>query len=221
LNVLLSYHLKSGDFDLRDYEVVRAQSFSIANITGLSFTRRGIRFSGACIRNFNGSEMIELLVYPERYQIAVRPCPEQHKRAMRWAKVRDGRISVREISAAAFIKTLYELFGWDIGMRYRLRGEILRRGGETVAFFDARKPEIFLSRYDVQMPWATGFGENYYRYKNARQISGTISAVFTEYNNEPGLCPTVREDAGAKAQLLIEKLQNGGDSSCDCADILD
>jgi len=106
-------------------------------------------------------------------------------------------------------------------MRYRLRGEILQQGSETVALFDVRKPKIFSSRYDMEMPWAVGFGEGYYKYRSSRLSGAPMSDTFSEYDTEPGLQPTMPEAAGENVQLLIENFQNGGGTSCDSTNILD
>jgi len=214
------FTIKSGDFDMRGHEVARTQFFASASIMGASFSRNGIRFSNACIRKFIRTEYIELHVNPYKQLIAVLPCSKQHKTAMCWARIYADRISVRTISGAAFIKTLFDLFDWDFEMRYRLRGEILQYDEEKVALFDVRTPEIFVSRYDMTMPWATGFGENYYHCRALRFLDAPVVDIFAEYSNEPGLQPTIPESARENVRLLIERLQSDGGSSCDSTDIL-
>ena len=215
-----SQKITKGEFDLRGYEVIRVQSFASASITSVSFSRNGIRFSSECIRKFVRTEYIELKVHPYNQQIAVIPCSEQHKLKMCWARIHTDGVSVRTISASAFIKTLYDLFEWDIEMRYRLRGEILHYNNETVALFDVRTPEIFTSRYDMTMPWATGFGESYYRYKKSRLPDTSIMDFFSEYDNEPELQPTAQDIAEVNIRLLIEKMQKEGRYSNASTDIL-
>ena len=105
------------------------------------------------------------------------------------------------------MKTLYELFSWDGDKRYRLRGEVVQTAREMMALFDARTPEIFTSRYDMTMPWATGFGEEYYCYGEPRSPNVSIVDAFTEYDNEPELQPTTPEAANDNIQLLMVKMQ--------------
>ena len=213
--------INSGEFDLRGYDVVRTQFFASANTMSVSFSQRGIRFSSACIRKFTPTEYIEFQVNPFTLQIAVRPCSEQYKSKMRWARVYADSISVRPISGSAFLKTLYELFGWNIELKYRLRGEVLQYGSEAVALFDTRTPEIFTSRYDVEMPWAIGFGDDYYSYKMSRLPGSSIKDLFMEYDNEPELQPTAQDDADDNTLRLIEKMQTEGGRYSDAStDIL-
>jgi len=139
---------------------------------------------------------------------------------MCWARIYANGISVRTISGSAFLKTLYELFDWNFEMRYRLRGEVLHFGAETVALFDARTPEIYTSRYDMTMPWSKGFGEDYYSYRRSRLPDTSIIDNFSDYDNEPEIQPTAQEVADDNIRLLIEKMQNEGRYSDAPTDIL-
>jgi hypothetical protein len=206
--------IKSGEFDLRGYEVVRTQFFGSASITSASFSSHGIRFSSACIRKFNVHEHIEMLVHPDSNLIAVRPCPKDFKYALRWASTNRDGLRTRLVSGAAYLGTIFELFNWKTDKRYRLRGEVFRTDSGIMALFDVRMPEIFTSRYEMIMPWATGFGEKYYSYKTSRLPEASIADAFLEYNNEPDLQPTAPGNASDNVRLLIEEMQNdGGDSS--------
>jgi hypothetical protein len=209
-----------GEFDLRRYEVVRTQFFASASKTSVSFSKNGIRFSRACIRKFTNTEYIEIQVHPHKQLIAVLPCSEQHKTKMCWARIYDDGISVRKISGGAFLNILFELFGWDIELRYRLRGGILRFGEKTVALFDAQTPEIFESRYDMVMPWMDGFGEDYYNYRNSQLPNTFMMDFFLEYTNEPNLQPTTQEAADDHIRSLIEKMQAYGRDLYISSDIL-
>ena len=198
-------------YDKHGYQIIRTQFFISANKTSISISPRGIRFSTACIRKFLKTEFIELKVHPFETKLAVVPCSERHKYKMRWAAFRGETVSVRSISAGAFLNTLYELFGWDKEKRYRLRGEILGNGNDMYALFDASTPEIFTTRYNFEMPWATGFGEDFYLYKNSRLEVNGAANEFTEYNNEPNLQPSSQKTAKRKVKALIDKMQNGSD----------
>ena len=213
--------IRCGEFDLRGYEVVRTQFFASASMTSVSFSKYGIRFSSACIQKFGKTEYVEIKVHPFNQSIAVLPCSEYEKNKMCWARVYADGISVRTISASAFLNTLYELFGWDTDKRYRLRGEIIQADNEMMAVFDAQTPEIFASRHDMTMPWATGFGNDYYRYRESQMSEPSPTYSFSEYDNEPELQPTTQETAEENIRLLVEKMQKYGRYSNDSTDIHD
>ena len=125
--------------------------------------------------------------------------------------MRDGTISVRIISGGAFLETLYELFGWDNKKRYRLRGEIVRHDNESMALFNVRTPEIFSSRYDFEMPWATSFGENFHIHNQTRPNGVLMAGTFSEYNSEPDLQPTSQKVANRNIRVLLDKMHNGSE----------
>ena len=171
----------------------------------MSISPRGIRFSTACVRKFTETEYVELRVHPHDCALAVVPCTARSKIKLRWARIQEGNISVRTVNGAAFLQPLYELFAWDTQKRYRLRGEIIRYGKDALILFDARMPEIFFSRYDFDMPWATGFGE---AYDTASYSAGGIAPTsYLTYNTEPNLRPTPLRTAEETVRQLTRKLQ--------------
>jgi len=192
-------------------KIIRTQFFASASMTSMSISSRGIRFSVACVRKFPETEYIELKVHPHEQMLAIVPCTERHKNKMRWAKIQDDGISVRAISAGAFLDTLYELFDWETEKRYRLRGDILKNEKEIAAIFDVRTPEIFSSRYEFEMPWATSFGEDFSAYKNSRPDDAKIKSKFYEFDKEPDLRPTSQKSAEKNIRELMQKMQSGSD----------
>ncbi len=200
--------IPSGSFDLRGYEIVRTHFFASASRTSVSFSKKGIRFSNACIRQFGAVEYVEMKVNPFTHFIAILPCSESNRNRMRWARVGVNDINVRTVSAKAFLFTLYEMFNWNIDNRYRLRGEIVHSGQETIALFNARSPEIFVPQAEMIMPWATGFGDDYYSYKESKILISSINGATFEYETEPDLHPTPQADADESLQLLIEEMQS-------------
>ena len=107
-------------------------------------------------------------------------------------------------------------------MRYRLRGEIIKDNSHAIALFDARRPEIFTSRYDISMPWANGFGDGYYVYKASRKSAIAYAEIFSEYDIEPELHPTTQDEADNGVRSLIEKFRmDREESSNDSTDIFD
>ena len=97
-------------YSFHNYEIVSTQFFASANMTSVSISPNGIRFSVACIRKLPKTEYIELKVHPHNHTLAVVPCSEKEKQKMCWARLCDDTVSVRVISGRAFLQTLYELF---------------------------------------------------------------------------------------------------------------
>jgi hypothetical protein len=198
---------ESDDLDFHGYEIIRTQFFSCASIIGVSFSPHGIRFSSGCVRRFNNYENIEMLINPTSRYITIRPCSKDYKNKMRWASINPIGIRPCLISAKAFLKIIYEIFSWDTDKRYRLRGEVRQIKDETVAFFDTETPEMFFSRYDMVMPWATGFGEDYYTYRESQLQEKFHIDTISEYNSEPDLQPMSFKKAKKEISLLTEFMQ--------------
>lgn len=136
--------VNSGDFDLRGFEIARSQFFDTARKICVTFSAENIQFSTECIRKFNKVLFIEMLVHPSEHLLAVRPCTKETRNAIQWTKAKGGQYYPRNISCAAYIKTLYELLGWKLNCKYRVRGIYRQKNNESVVIFDMRETEIFI-----------------------------------------------------------------------------
>nr|WP_319489245.1 recombinase family protein [uncultured Caproiciproducens sp.] len=135
---------KSGDFDLRGFEIARAQFFDTAEKICITFSSEHIVFSAKCIRRFDKEQYIEMLVHPGEHLLVVRPCAKEVRNAIRWAKQYDGQYFARSISCAAYIKTLFDLFSWKLSCKYRIRGIFKQKDEEAVVVFNMQETEIFI-----------------------------------------------------------------------------
>lgn len=192
---------QSGEFDLRGFEIARSQFFDTAKKMCVSFSTEYIMFSTECVRKFEKALYIEILVHPVEHLLVVRPCMKETKNAVRWAIRNEDQYYPRNISCAAYIKTLYALFGWKSDCKYRVRGIYRHKDGEAVLVFDMRETEIFIPQdtfglggeptardflpNDIQpftsgpkrdimaypASWADSFGSNFYRHAQARELA--------------------------------------------------
>lgn len=143
--VLKDVEVRSGDFDLRGFEIARSQFFDTQGKICVTFSRENIVFSTGCLRKFDDSQYIEMLVHPGEHLLAVRKADKGKRNALRWAKTGPkGTVIPRAFSGAAFIGTLYELFGWNSDYRYRVRGIRRQKDAESVLLFDMRETEVFM-----------------------------------------------------------------------------
>ena len=186
---------QSGDFDLRNFEVARSQFFDTANKICVTFSLENIQFSTECVRKFDKTSHVEMLVNPNEKLFAVRPCSEEMRNTVQWAKIDNKLYYSREISCAAYIKTLYELFAWNSTYKYRVRGICRQKDTEILMIFNMKETEIFISQNETSdneqllkdskpfangqkkaivaypVNWANTFGSNYYSQIQARELS--------------------------------------------------
>jgi len=140
----LEFEARSGDFDLRGYEIARSQFFDTARKLCVTFTDNCIFFSTECVRKFGKILFVEMLIHPSEHLFAVRPCSKENRNAVQWAKSINGQYYPRDVRGAAFVPTLYRIFGWKQNCRYRVRGIRRQKDDETVVVFDMRETEIFI-----------------------------------------------------------------------------
>lgn len=149
----LQIEAQFGDFDLRGFEIARSQFFDTARKLCVTFSSDGIVFSTECIRKFEKALYIEMLIHPGDHLLVVRPCIKETRNAVRWANLNEGQYYSRPVRCAAYIKTLYDLFGWKLGCKYRMRGIYRRKDNEAVVIFDIKETEIFIPQDTLESDW--------------------------------------------------------------------
>lgn len=182
---------QSGDFDLRGFQIVRSQFFDEPDKLCLTFSKGMIRPSMRCIRKFEGKFHIEMLVNPQTMTLVVRQTVGTHRNAMKWSRTSNGKLVPNPISGAAFLPTLFSLFGWDEDCSYRVIGVYKTNGNESFISFNIKESEVLIpkdkiladeymegedlkqktvslsfgSKHNIHAypeNWSQGFGSNYY-----------------------------------------------------------
>jgi len=146
----LEIEAKSGDFDLRGFEIARSQFFDTARKISVTFSTENIQFSTECIRKFDKTLYVEMLIHPREHLFTVRPSTKDTRNAVQWANVKECQYYPRTISCSAYIKTLYEVFGWKSDCKYRIRGIHRQKDNESVVIFDMRDTEIFIPQGAIE-----------------------------------------------------------------------
>lgn len=187
-----------GDFDLRGYEVARAQFFDTGNKICITFSSTTIKFSTECVKKFD-TQYIELFVHPGKDQLVARPASKQDKNAVQWSRQTEGKILSKQISGAAFLPNLYELFGWNTERKYRIIGVKKQFGDDSLLFFNLQDTEVLIPNKLLQtdedengspifeenvkplgtqknilaypMSWSHTFGNNYYSQAQAAELA--------------------------------------------------
>lgn len=188
-----------GEFDLRDYEIVRGQFFGSERQSSVTLHHSRLMFSTKCVRNFNKVAYVELLVHPVLKVLVVRPSTKDKKNNMKWAIARGDEYFSRTVFCGTFMPVLFELMGWEPEYRYRIKG--VKKQNETgeIVLFDLREPEIIIpasrsgaSNEDTDQPlditellntshgkniiaypadWADSFGSNFYENNHPPELS--------------------------------------------------
>lgn len=135
---------EDGDFDLRDFEVARSQYFNTPQPVTITFSYNDMKFGAGSTKKLPDTEYIELLINPKEKLVAVRPSKKDSKTAIQWTRKKVGVVCPKLISGAAFLPIIYEIFGWDIDFKYRVRGTRHQKGNESILLFDMSETEVFI-----------------------------------------------------------------------------
>lgn len=207
-----SYEARDGDFDLRDFQIVRGQFFDTARKVSMTFTSNRITFSTEAIHKLD-SLYIEILVNPKLMILAIRADKKDGKNAIQWRKVKDGSTIPRIISGTAFIPTLFKLFNWKTEYRYRITGTLKHHTTESVLLFDISEPEVFISPEALPVTatssnvvaypeqWASSFGNNYYEQSQKNNIATNSMEKWGVHNDGDVYASEAPENLTSKSEL--------------------
>lgn len=179
--------VEAGDFDMRGFEIARSEFLDTVQRSYVIFQDKTIKFSTACVRKLGKNNSVELLVNPIDMRFAVRTAPKDSRHAIICSRVSDGIYYSKEISSAAFLSTLFQIFGWNSNFKYRASGSLFQKDGEAVYIFDINNAEAFIKPYmlngsqddeikplsvsgtrvrAVPQEWILSFGNQYYLHQH-------------------------------------------------------
>lgn len=219
----------AGDFDLRGFEIARAQFFNISGQLAVTFSMDKIVFGVNSVREFKQTQYMEMLINPAKLLLAIRPAKKDTQNAMRWSKTLDGKILPRMVSGKAFMPTIYDLLGWQKEYKYRLLGEVKKYGGDSILLFDLREPEVMIPASAIEgetastdgrsghikgypPDWQFGFGNDYYSHTRERRmdvLNGEEIDLWAEGKpfREPDLKTTSQEVLRREIDSLMTDLK--------------
>ena len=142
-----SITLVPGDFDMRGFEIARSEFFDNYHRPYVLFQDKRIKFSTTCVRSFGKVNHVELLVNPVEMKFAVRTAAKNSRNAVVFSKLSDGKYQPRDIAGAAYVETLFQLFGWSPDLKYRIAGALFQTETESAYIFDVNDAEAFIKSY--------------------------------------------------------------------------
>ena len=142
-----SITLVPGDFDMRGFEIARSEFFDNYHRPYVLFQDKRIKFSTTCVQSFGKDNHVELLVNPVEMKFAVRTAAKSSRNAVVFSKLSDGKYQPRDIAGAAYVETLFQLFGWNPDLKYRIAGALFQTETESAYIFDVNDAEAFIKSY--------------------------------------------------------------------------
>lgn len=193
----LKIKAKTGDFDLRSFEVAHGHYFDESSRSTITISVKDIGFNSDSVRRFNKTPFIEILINPESKMIAVRPSTENNKNSIRWGTLSNNTIYPKRIPGRAYLGAIFEILHWNTDYKYRVIGTFKQKKDDCFLIFDMREPEVLIpedmikhvdddnSNLDkmslmttsskkniVAYPsdWTEGFGTNFYMHEHKDKI---------------------------------------------------
>lgn len=137
----------AGDFDMRGFEIARAELFDTQQKPFVTFSHKKIKFSKALVQKLGEKNSIEMLVNPITRKFAIRTTEKGNRQGIVCSKFESGKLVPKDISTAAFSETLFSLFGWNSDYKYRITGSLYEQGSEIAYIFDTINTEAFFKPY--------------------------------------------------------------------------
>lgn len=221
LNPSILIRKKSGDMDLRKYQVTRGQFVPTTRKISVALSNETIRFSYDAIKEFEDTLYVELLYHPLLELLVVRKSDRKNSHAVKWATHTKDRKVSKKIAARAFAPIIYELCGWNTAHGYTVTGMVKKQNGESVLLFYMNEPEVRMWKEDKQIntfpiEWKDEFGD-YYHTHLAKSIS-----VFAKENewklSTPGtvvilpdfdICPD--DEIQNEIDKILEEIKHEGE----------
>ena len=193
---------EEANFSFVGYQVVRREFISHRFDPAMTIRGNSITFNNSCISKLEDATYIQFLINPTERKLAIRPCDEGARDAVRWCVVRGDKRKSREITCKPFTAKLYEWMGWESVYRYKLQGMRISYQGENLYLFDLSAKEAFLPQtrdpetgkikrstaiFDTE--WLDSFGLSVDEHTASTQIDlmdGFVSSDISEPGAEEG-----------------------------------
>ncbi len=124
------------------YKVVRADYFPSREQLTMTIENGKLRFSTACLKQFEDVEYVELLLNTVTNTIAIRPCDENNPNAIHWGKLREERWIVSTMGCRGLSRTLFDLMSWEDEGKYRFRGQFINQDDQKLLVFELDEPVV-------------------------------------------------------------------------------
>jgi len=139
--------VEAGDFDMRGFEIARSEFFDSHRRPYVTFQDKQIKFSTDCVRKLGKNNMVEFLVNPREMMFAVRTAAKDSRHSVPCSRVSNGIYYPKTISCAAYMDTLFQIFGWNSDYKYRISGTLFQKENEAVYLFNMSDAEVFIKPY--------------------------------------------------------------------------
>lgn len=181
-----------GKADLSGFQVLRKEFSSHKFDAAITLSYSGISFNSACIRFYEQTNHVQILVDEKNNRIAIRSCNQYEHNAMQWARnqKKDEKRVPRPIKAPPACERLFKIMGWNEAYRYKMLGTRKLFDDADVVLFLMDEAEIFVTEHEtlpdgkvvrkshnfLPPQWQDSFGD-YIEEHDRKQLIDKLSAI--------------------------------------------
>ena len=136
--------------ELNKYQVIRSEFVSPRLRAKVTFNINSLTFSTRCIRLFEESQYVQILINSDENRMVVIPCDEHTKDSLKWCNIKSGKKKSRKIGCKLFGVKLYEMMGWNPENRYRVQAIYQELAGKQVILFNLEEFEMVVPEVVVR-----------------------------------------------------------------------
>ena len=217
-----------GKSDIGNFQVIRKEYSSHkfdANI-GFALSKGEITFNTACIKFYEDTNYVQILVDEKESRVAIRKCGQFDKDSMQWARnqKKDGKRVSRPIKTEIGVGRVYENMNWVESDRYKILGTRKIYEDADLVMFMLDEAERFETNYEegpdgkkirkvnsfLPAQWKDSFGD-FVEEHDRKQTEGVMETVKL-FNTSDGqsyfVQPKTRKDEDISA---VDETSNGDD----------
>lgn len=122
---------------LGEYRMPPGTHFAMLKKPAVSIKYGRMTFNMAAIRMFEGTANILPMIHEGKHRLAVVPCKEEESDSVEWARInKHGKWVNKDIRSEEFVKSIFDLMGWDPACRYKVQGRIANSERGLIFVFD-------------------------------------------------------------------------------------
>lgn len=181
-----------GKADLSGFQVLRKEFSSHKFDAAMTLSSSGITFNSACIRFYENTNNVQILIDEKNNRIAIRSCDQYEHNAMKWARnqKKDDLRVPRPIKAPPACERLFQVMGWNPEYRYKMLGTRKIFEDADIVLFLMDEAEVYITEHQtlpdgnvvrkshnfLPPQWQNSFGD-YVETHDRKQMIDSLSAM--------------------------------------------
>lgn len=118
------------------YCVIRKELFPHQRDPAMTIRDGNITFNTACINGLEDVIFVKFEINEELRRLAIRPCDENDRNAVRWCVAKPDKRKTRYIKCPDVTDKIFELMEWDKRFRYKILAYMIAPEGVNFYIFD-------------------------------------------------------------------------------------